>query len=168
MIAHLRGKLISKHPNQAIVEAGGVGYDVAISVPTFSDLPTVGSEVSLHVHTHVREDAIALFGFLHADEKQLFEKPLLRLGGGSMGLASKVSLGKLDARDVVSNLKQLLMEEGFRRLAISTDHALRAGLLPMLHRDPVDRMLVAQALALNSPIVSAAAIFDRYGAQRIW
>ena len=83
-------------------------------------------------------------------------------------LAIKVNLGKLDARDVVSNLKQLLMEEGFRRLAISTDHALLAGLLPMLHRDPFDRMLVAQAQALNSPIVSADAIFDRYGAQRIW
>jgi len=83
-------------------------------------------------------------------------------------LAIKVNLGKLAARDVVSNLKQLLIEEGFRRLAISTDHALRAGLLPMLHRDPFDRMLVAQAQALNSPIVSADAIFDRYGAQRIW
>jgi PIN domain nuclease of toxin-antitoxin system len=83
-------------------------------------------------------------------------------------LAMKVNLGKLEARDVVSNLKQLLIEEGFRRLAISTDHALRAGLLPMLHRDPFDRMLVAQAQALNSPIVSADAIFDRYGAQRIW
>ena len=83
-------------------------------------------------------------------------------------LAIKVNLGKLDAQDVVSNLKQLLIEEGFRRLAISTDHALRAGLLPMLHRDPFDRMLVAQAQALNSPIVSADAIFDRYGAQRIW
>ena len=83
-------------------------------------------------------------------------------------LAIKVNLGRLDARDVVSNLKQLLIEEGFRRLAISTDHALRAGLLPMLHRDPFDRMLVAQAQALNSPIVSGDAIFDRYGAQRIW
>ena len=83
-------------------------------------------------------------------------------------LAIKVNLGKLDAREVVSNLKQLLIEEGFRRLAISTDHALRAGLLPMLHRDPFDRLLVAQAQALNSPIVSADAIFDRYGARRIW
>ena len=83
-------------------------------------------------------------------------------------LAIKVNLGKLDAREVVSNLKLLLIEEGFRRLAISTDHALRAGLLPMLHRDPFDRLLVAQAQALNSPIVSADAIFDRYGAQRIW
>ena len=60
MIAHLRGKLLAKHPNQVVVETSGIGYDVTISVPTFSDLPDVGSEVALHIHTHVREDLIAL------------------------------------------------------------------------------------------------------------
>ncbi len=74
MIAHLRGRLIAKHPNQVVVEAAGVGYDVNISVPTFSELPAVGAEVALHVHTHVREDSIALFGFLRPAEKQLFER----------------------------------------------------------------------------------------------
>src|SRR2546430_15306918 len=74
MIAHLRGRLISKHPNQAVVEAGGVGYDVTISVPTFSELPGTGGEVALHIHTHVREDSIALFGFVRPTEKQLFER----------------------------------------------------------------------------------------------
>ena len=69
MIAHLRGKLLAKHPNQAIVETGGVGYDVTISVPTFSDLPATGGEVALHIHTHVREDALALYGFLRSTEK---------------------------------------------------------------------------------------------------
>ena len=54
MIAHLRGKLLAKHPNQAIVETSGVGYDVTISVPTFSELPAVGGDVALHIHTHVR------------------------------------------------------------------------------------------------------------------
>src|SRR5262249_40593189 len=80
MIAHLRGRLISKHPNQAIVEAGGVGYDVTISVPTFSELPALNAEVSFFIHTHVREDALALFGFLRIQEKQLFEK-LLSVSG---------------------------------------------------------------------------------------
>src|SRR5215472_18385450 len=80
MIAHLRGKLISKHPNQAIVEAAGVGYEVNISIPTFSGLPALGSDVSLFVYTHVREDALALFGFLRAEDKQLFEK-LLSVSG---------------------------------------------------------------------------------------
>jgi Holliday junction DNA helicase RuvA len=92
MIAHLRGTLIAKHPNQAVVEAGGVGYDVAISIPTFSDLPDAGSEVALHIHTHVREDAIALFGFRHIEEKRLFEK-LLAVSGIGPKLAITILSG---------------------------------------------------------------------------
>jgi Holliday junction DNA helicase RuvA len=92
MIAHLRGKLLAKHPNQAIVEIGGVGYDVAISVPTFSDLPAIGSEVSLHVHTHVREDLIALYGFLRSSEKLLFEK-LITVSGIGPKLAVTILSG---------------------------------------------------------------------------
>ena len=57
MIAHLRGRLLSKSPNQTTVECAGVGYDVIISVSTFSALPAEGAEASLHIHTHVREDA---------------------------------------------------------------------------------------------------------------
>jgi Holliday junction DNA helicase RuvA len=99
MIAHLRGRLISKHPNQAIVEAAGVGYDVTITVPTFSDLPALGSEVALHVHTHVREDAIALFGFLRAEEKQLFEK-LITVSGIGPKLAITILSGMATAEMV--------------------------------------------------------------------
>src|SRR5262252_10177813 len=92
MIAHLRGKLLAKHPNQAIVETGGVGYDVTISVPTFSDLPAVGSEVALFVHTHVREDALALYGFLRSSEKLLFEK-LITVSGIGPKLAITILSG---------------------------------------------------------------------------
>ena len=74
MIAHLRGTLLEKHPHQAIVECQGVGYDVAIPVSTFTRLPDPGLEVRLRIHTSVREDAIQLFGFFTAGEKQLFEK----------------------------------------------------------------------------------------------
>ena len=74
MIAHLRGRLLSKAPNQAVVECGGVGYDVSISVPTYSALPNEGTEVSLHINTQVREDAISLFGFPDREEKRLFER----------------------------------------------------------------------------------------------
>lgn len=103
MIAHLRGKLIAKHPNQAIVEASGVGYDVTISVPTFTDLPGVGAEVALHIHTHVREDAIALFGFLRTEEKQLFEK-LLSVSGIGPKLAVTILSG-MPAGDMVGAIK---------------------------------------------------------------
>jgi len=92
MIAHLRGKLLAKHPNQAIVETAGVGYDVTISVPTFSGLPTIGAEVALHIHTHVREDAIALYGFLRPSEKLLFEK-LITVSGIGPTLAIKILSG---------------------------------------------------------------------------
>jgi Holliday junction DNA helicase RuvA len=101
MIAHLRGRLISKKPNQAIIEAGGVGYDVNISVPTFSALPELGHEVAVHVHTHVREDAIALFGFSEIREKQLFEK-LIALSGIGPKLALTILSGMESAKMVAA------------------------------------------------------------------
>jgi holliday junction DNA helicase RuvA len=112
MIAHLRGRLISKHPNQAIVEAVGVGYDVVITVPTFSELGSLGAEVALHIHTHVREDAIALFGFLHPEEKQLFEKLLSVSGIGPKlaitilsGMAAAEMVGAIRGNDVAKLTK---------------------------------------------------------------
>ena len=92
MIAFLRGKLLEKHPNQVIVETGGVGYDVVIPISTFSALPDAGSEVKLRIHTHVREDALALFGFLTTDEKTIFEK-LISVSGIGPTLAIKVLSG---------------------------------------------------------------------------
>lgn len=103
MIAHLRGRLIAKHPNQAIVEVGGVGYDVTITVPTFSDLPAAGADVALHIHTHVREDTIALFGFLRAEEKQLFEK-LITVSGIGPKLAITILSG-MPTADMVGAIR---------------------------------------------------------------
>jgi holliday junction DNA helicase RuvA len=103
MIAHLRGRLISKHPNQAIVEAGGVGYDVVITIPTFSELPATGAEVALHIHTHVREDALALYGFLRPEEKQLFEK-LITVSGIGPSLGIKILSGMATA-DMVGAIR---------------------------------------------------------------
>jgi holliday junction DNA helicase RuvA len=92
MIAHLRGKLLTKHPNQAIVEVGGVGYDVTISVSAYSELPAPAHEVALYIHTHVREDVIALYGFLRTAEKQLFEK-LMTVSGIGPKLAITILSG---------------------------------------------------------------------------
>lgn len=92
MIASLRGRLLTKTPNRAIVECGGVGYDVAISVATFTALPAEGAEARLHVYTHVREDQIALFGFAEEKEKRLFEK-LLTISGIGPKLAITVLSG---------------------------------------------------------------------------
>src|SRR5262250_320589 len=92
MIAHLRGRLLSKEPNRIVLEAAGVGYDVTISIPTFTDLPVAGSDVALHIHTHVREDALALYGFLRSSEKQLFEK-LISVSGIGPKLAITILSG---------------------------------------------------------------------------
>lgn len=72
MIAHLTGKLISKQPNLVVVDVGGVGYEVTVPLSTFYDLGDVDTTVSLRVHTHVREDALQLFGFRTEREKRLF------------------------------------------------------------------------------------------------
>jgi holliday junction DNA helicase RuvA len=103
MIAQLRGMLVEKHPNQAIVDVGGVGYDVAIPVSTYTALPDAGAEVRLRVHTHVREDAIALFGFSSADEKTLFEK-LIAVSGIGPKLAITVLSG-LAAPDLITAIR---------------------------------------------------------------
>jgi len=103
MIAHLRGKLISKQPGQAIVEAGGVGYDVAISVPTFTALPSVGVEAALHIHTQVSDDQIALYGFLDPAEKRLFER-LITVSGVGPKLAIKILSG-LNSERVIQAIR---------------------------------------------------------------
>lgn len=92
MIALLRGVLHEKHPNQAIVLCQGVGYDVQISVTTFGALPAAGAEVALRIHTHVREDALVLYGFATAEEKALFEK-LITVSGVGPRLAVTILSG---------------------------------------------------------------------------
>jgi len=92
MIALLSGVLVEKHPNQVIVDVAGVGYDVTIPVSTFSKLPDTGATVRLRIYTHVREDALALYGFLAQDEKALFEK-LISVSGIGPTLGVKVLSG---------------------------------------------------------------------------
>lgn len=92
MIAHLRGRLLSKQPQQAIVEAAGVGYDVAVSVTTYTSLPAEGAEVALHIHTQVREDTLALYGFLDRSDKRIFER-LITVSGVGPKLAITIQSG---------------------------------------------------------------------------
>ncbi len=103
MIATIRGTLIEKHPNQAIVDAGGVGYDLTIPVSTFTALPDTGQQVILRVHTHVREDALALFGFVSSEEKTLFEK-LTSVSGIGPKLAITILSG-LNAPDLIAAIR---------------------------------------------------------------
>jgi Holliday junction DNA helicase RuvA len=73
MIAQIRGRLASKEPHRVVVDVNGVGYQIFIPLSTYYQLPDVPAEVFLHTHTHVREDALQLFGFHTRDEQTLFE-----------------------------------------------------------------------------------------------
>jgi holliday junction DNA helicase RuvA len=92
MIAFLRGRLLEKHPNRVVVDVNGVGYDVHVPVSSFYGLGEAGSDIALRVHTHVREDALALFGFRTHLELQLFER-LIAVSGIGPKLALAVLSG---------------------------------------------------------------------------
>jgi Holliday junction DNA helicase RuvA len=109
MIAHLRGTLLVKHPNVIVVDVNGVGYEVVIPVSAFSSLPEKGQPVELHIHTHVREDALALFGFLTAADKKLFEK-LITVSGIGPKLAI-TTLSGLTAPDLVNAIRAGAIEQ---------------------------------------------------------
>lgn len=92
MIGHLRGRLAEKRPNQILVDIGGVGYQVSIPLSTFYSLGDLHDEVTLLVHTHLREDSLTLYGFLTAREKHLFEL-LISASGVGPALALKILSG---------------------------------------------------------------------------
>lgn len=107
MIAQIRGVLLQKHPGSVIVEAGGIGYQLYISLSTFYELREVGETVLLHAHTHVREDAFQLFGFSTPLERELFRILIGVSGIGpklAMNILSGISppelLRSLEGRDV--------------------------------------------------------------------
>jgi PIN domain nuclease of toxin-antitoxin system len=83
--------------------------------------------------------------------------------------STKFGLGKLpSASDLIANFSNEMENEGFQLLPISVEHGIRAGLLPGLHKDPFDRMLIAQAQAENIPIISNEAVFEGNGVRRLW
>jgi holliday junction DNA helicase RuvA len=104
MIAFLRGRVLDKSPSRVIVDVGGVGYDVAVPLSTFYVCGEPGSEISLRVHTHVREDQLALFGFATTLELGVFER-LIGINGIGPKLALAVLSG-LEPRDVVTAIQR--------------------------------------------------------------
>lgn len=82
MIAQLTGTLVSKTPDSCVIDVGGVGYQVQVSLTTFSTLPDIGEKTSLAIHTHVREDVLALYGFITLQEKTVFQRLIAISGVG--------------------------------------------------------------------------------------
>jgi len=139
MIGLLRGRLLEKRPNQVILDVGGVGYLVAVPLSTFAAMGELHAEVTLLIHTHVREDALALYGFLSAREKHLFE---LLLGASGVGptLALKILSGM--------NVEELVP-------AIRTGDLARLTKIPGVGRKTAERMVVELKDKLEAVAVEA-------------
>jgi Holliday junction DNA helicase RuvA len=113
MIGYLRGRLLEKQPNRLLVDVQGVGYDVQVPLSTFYGLPEPGGEVSLRVHTHVREDVIALFGFATGLELQIFERLI-----AVSGIGPKVALAVLSGIEVADLTRAVRLGDVARLTAI--------------------------------------------------
>ena len=104
MIAHLRGSLQSKSPRYLILDVNGVGYEVTVPLTTFYELPDLGNTVSFHIHTHVRENALQLYGFRSPQEKELFVR-LMGVNGIGPRLAINILSG-ISAGELVATVRQ--------------------------------------------------------------
>lgn len=138
MIAYLSGTLLSKHATSAIVDVGGVGYEVAIPLSTFYELGDPGSPVQLRIYTHVREDAIQLFGFKTARERELFLQ-LISVNGVGPGLAIKLLSG-MNADEMIASIR--------------TNNLVRLVAIPGVGRKTAERLVVDlrdKIAALSSP-----------------
>src|SRR4051812_24341371 len=138
MIAHLSGTLLSKQPTTAIIDVGGVGYEVAIPVSTFYELDEAGSPVQLRVYTHVSQDAIRLFGFKTARERELFLQ-LISVNGVGPGLAIKLLSG-MNADEMIASIR--------------TNNLVRLVAIPGVGRKTAERLVVDlrdKIAALSSP-----------------
>ncbi len=153
MIAHLRGTLLEKHPNLAILDVHGVGYEVTIPISAFSSLPEKGQPVALHIHTHVREDALALFGFLTAADKALFEK-LITVSGIGPSLAIK-TLSGLTAADLIAAIRSGAIEQLVRIPGVGKKTAER---MVLELRDKIELAGVPQAAGAPAPQSNFSAI----------
>jgi len=142
MIAHLSGNLLAKHATSVIVDVGGVGYEVTIPVTTFFDLGDVNAPVRLRIYTHVREDALQLFGFRTERERELFT---LLISVSGIGPKSAIAtLSGMSADEIVT--------------AIRTNNLARLTSIPGVGRKTAERLVIElrdKMAALSSPALEA-------------
>ena len=190
MIARLRGTLLEKQPNRIVVDVGGVGYDVAVPLSTFYGLGEPGTGVALRVHTHVREDALALYGFATALELDLFERlisisgigpkvalavlsgiePIELIGAVERGDLARLTaipgVGKKTSERIVLELKDRLPRAHVAAVAASPDgapepSAVRDDLLSALMNLGYHRPLAERAVDAALKIAGRDAGFER-------
>ena len=172
MIAHLRGRVLRKAPQEVVVDVGGVGYRVAIPVSTFYRVGEEGDELSLRIHTHVREDTLALFGFISGAEQAVFERLIAVAGVGprlALGILSGIEVGEFASALRSNDLARLTRIPGVgkktaERLVLELKDKMPATLAgeteaaaPITPASPKDDLLSALAnLGYSRPEVERA------------
>jgi holliday junction DNA helicase RuvA len=146
VIAHLRGRVFEKHPNRAVVDVGGVGYDVFVPLSTFYGLGDPGSEIELRIHTHVREDALVLYGFVTLLEQELFERLI-----GVSGIGPKLALAVLSGIEPADLIRAIERGDVARLTAIPGVGKKTAERIVLELKDRLPRMRVAAAAAGGVP-----------------
>ena len=142
MIASLRGRLAAKEPNRIIIDVGGVGYDVAVPLSTYYTLGDAGSDVSLRVHTHVREDTLALYGFSTTLELQIFERLI-----GISGIGPKLALAVLSGIEVADLVRAVQLGDVGRLTAIPGIGRKTAERIGLELKDKLPKGLIEEAAA---------------------
>ena len=155
MIALLRGKLLEKHPNRIIVDVGGVGYDVQVPLSTFYQAGEPGGEVNLRIHTHVREDQIALFGFATRLEQQLFERLI-----SVSGIGPKVALSVLSGIEPAEFVRAVLQADAARLTSIPGVGRKTAERITLELRDRLPAIEQSLAAAASEPSTPASGLRD--------
>ena len=142
MIAQLRGLILEKHPNRIVVDVGGVGYDVFVPLSTFYGLGDAGSDISLRIHTHVREDALALYGFRTILEQDLFERLI-----SVSGIGPKVALGVLSGIEPLELTRAIERSDIARLTAIPGVGRKTSERIVLELKDRLPRVQVEHAVA---------------------
>ena len=146
MIAYLRGRILEKHPTRVVVDVGGVGYDVAVPLSTFYGLGEPGGDVALRVHTHVREDALALYGFATALELDLFNRLI-----GISGIGPKVALAVLSGIEPAELVAAIERGDHARLTAIPGVGKKTSERIVLELKDRLPRAPVAEAPGAEAP-----------------
>ena len=155
MIAHIQGGLNFKSPEYLIIDVDGIGYEVQVPLTTFYDLPEVGSTVALHIHTHVREDALQLYGFRSREEKQLFVRLMSVAGIGprlAVNILSGITPGELAKTIHQGDLARLVSIPGVGRKT--------AERMMIEMRDKLPAVALGQELAAPIRLAASDAIIE--------
>jgi Holliday junction DNA helicase RuvA len=153
VIGHLRGRILEKQPNRIVVDIGGVGYDVFVPVSTFYGLGDPGSEVALRIHTHVREDALLLYGFATRLEQQIFERLI-----AVSGIGPKVALSVLSGIESAELLRAIERGDFSRLTAIPGVGKKTAERIVLELKDRLPR--VREDTSVDGPLAAPSVLLD--------